>query len=187
VVTVSKLSTLILTVFDGLPVAPTLVAERGVVLAGQYHEVSELQIFSDPSGKESPFEPLSMKLLVGVWPAKLVVKLSDESKLNTVAETQGIVRLGCYAEDQAPGHGRRYVVNRWELHNDAVVVHREVEHRGGYLLASLPPHASDLLTTRPGNWWCGDFHPTRFAALSATPVKSRFFNRYATFSSRLHA
>jgi hypothetical protein len=36
--------------------------------------------------------------------------------------------------------------------------------------ASLPPHASDLLTTRPGNWWCGDLHPTRFATLSAAPV-----------------
>ena len=41
--------------------------------------------------------------------------------------------------------------------------------------ASLPPHASDMLTTCPGNWWCGDLHPTRFAALSAAPVKSRFF------------
>ena len=45
--------------------------------------------------------------------------------------------------------------------------------RGFYVRAehaSLPPHASDMLTTRPGNWWCGDLHPTRFAALSAAPV-----------------
>jgi hypothetical protein len=36
--------------------------------------------------------------------------------------------------------------------------------RGFYVRAepaSLPPHASDMLTTRPGNWWCGDLHPTR--------------------------
>ncbi len=42
--------------------------------------------------------------------------------------------------------------------------------RGFYVRAehaSLPPHASDMLTTRPGNWWCGDLHPTRFTALSA--------------------
>ena len=46
--------------------------------------------------------------------------------------------------------------------------------RGFYVRAehaSLPPHASDMLTTRPGNWWCGDLHPTRFSALSAAPVK----------------
>ena len=45
--------------------------------------------------------------------------------------------------------------------------------RGFYIRAehaSLPPHASDMLTTRPGNWWCGDLHPTRFTALSAAPV-----------------
>jgi len=45
--------------------------------------------------------------------------------------------------------------------------------RGFYVRAehaSLPPHASDMLTTRPGNWWCGDLHPTRFAALSAAPA-----------------
>jgi hypothetical protein len=36
--------------------------------------------------------------------------------------------------------------------------------------ASLPPHTSDKLTTRPGTWWCGDLHPTRFTALSAAPV-----------------
>jgi hypothetical protein len=45
--------------------------------------------------------------------------------------------------------------------------------RGFYVRAehaSLPPHASDILTTRPGNWWCGDLHPTRFTALSAAPV-----------------
>src|SRR6202162_6618951 len=45
--------------------------------------------------------------------------------------------------------------------------------RGFYVRAehaSLPPHASDMLTTRPGNWWCGDLHPTRFTALSAAPV-----------------
>src|SRR5437762_13462774 len=37
--------------------------------------------------------------------------------------------------------------------------------RGFYVRAehaSLPPHASDMLTTCPGNWWCGDLHPTRF-------------------------
>jgi hypothetical protein len=27
-----------------------------------------------------------------------------------------------------------------------------------------------MLTTRSGNWWCGDLHPTRFTALSAAPV-----------------
>jgi IS5 family transposase len=27
-----------------------------------------------------------------------------------------------------------------------------------------------MLTTCPGNWWCGDLHPTRFTALSAAPV-----------------
>ena len=46
--------------------------------------------------------------------------------------------------------------------------------RGFYVRAehaSLPPHASDMLTTRPGNWWCGDLHPTRFTALSAAPVQ----------------
>jgi hypothetical protein len=37
-------------------------------------------------------------------------------------------------------------------------------------MLSLPTHASDLLTTRPGNWWCGDLHPTRFAVLSAAPA-----------------
>jgi len=45
--------------------------------------------------------------------------------------------------------------------------------RGFYVRAqhaSLPPHASDMLTTCPGNWWCGDLHPTRFTALSAAPV-----------------
>src|ERR1019366_2141133 len=45
--------------------------------------------------------------------------------------------------------------------------------RGFYVRAehaSLPRHASDMLTTRPGNWWCGDLHPTRFTALSAAPV-----------------
>src|ERR1039457_5319287 len=45
--------------------------------------------------------------------------------------------------------------------------------RGFYVRAehaSLPPHASDMLTTRPGNWWCGDLHPTRFTALSAAPA-----------------
>jgi len=40
--------------------------------------------------------------------------------------------------------------------------------RGFYVRAehaSLPPHASDMLTTpAPGNWWCGDLHPTRFTA-----------------------
>jgi hypothetical protein len=44
--------------------------------------------------------------------------------------------------------------------------------RGFYVRAepaSLPPHASDMLTGRPGNWWCGDLHPTRFTALSAAP------------------
>src|SRR6266567_917556 len=30
-----------------------------------------------------------------------------------------------------------------------------------------------MLTTRSGNWWCGDLHPTRFAALSAAPAKLR--------------
>ena len=34
--------------------------------------------------------------------------------------------------------------------------------------------AQDMLTTRPGNWWCGDLHPTRFTALSAAPVQRRF-------------
>ena len=37
--------------------------------------------------------------------------------------------------------------------------------RGFYVRAehaSLPRHASGMLTTRPGNWWCGDLHPTRF-------------------------
>jgi hypothetical protein len=50
--------------------------------------------------------------------------------------------------------------------------------RGFYVRAehaSLPPHASDMLTTCPGNWWCGDLHPTRFTALSAAPVQWRFF------------
>ena len=45
--------------------------------------------------------------------------------------------------------------------------------RGFYIRAehaSSPPHASDMLTTCPGNWWCGDLHPTRFTALSAAPV-----------------
>jgi hypothetical protein len=45
--------------------------------------------------------------------------------------------------------------------------------RGFYVRAehaSLPPHASDMLTTRPGNWWCEDLHPTRFSALSPAPV-----------------
>jgi len=45
--------------------------------------------------------------------------------------------------------------------------------RGFYVRAehaSFPPHASDMLTTRSGNWWCGDLHPTRFTALSAAPV-----------------
>ena len=28
-----------------------------------------------------------------------------------------------------------------------------------------------MLTTRPGNCWCGDLHPTRFTALSAAPVR----------------
>ena len=49
--------------------------------------------------------------------------------------------------------------------------------RGFYVRAehaSLPPHASDLLTTCPGNWWCGDLHPTRFTALSAAPVQRGF-------------
>jgi len=45
--------------------------------------------------------------------------------------------------------------------------------------ASLPPQASDMLTTRPGNGWCGDLHPTRFAALSAAPVQPRYFTSYA--------
>jgi len=30
--------------------------------------------------------------------------------------------------------------------------------------ASLPPHASDMVTTSPGNCWSGDFHATRFTA-----------------------
>jgi hypothetical protein len=50
--------------------------------------------------------------------------------------------------------------------------------RGFYIRAehaSLPPHASDMLTTRPGNWWCGDLHPTRFTALSAAPVVTRCY------------
>src|SRR5437899_4186392 len=49
--------------------------------------------------------------------------------------------------------------------------------RGFYVRAehaSLPPHASDMLTTCPGNWWCGDLHPTRFTALSAAPVLSHY-------------
>ena len=53
--------------------------------------------------------------------------------------------------------------------------------RGFYVRAehaSLPPHASDMLTTRPGNWWCGDLHPTRFTALSAAPVIRRFIDSY---------
>jgi hypothetical protein len=48
--------------------------------------------------------------------------------------------------------------------------------RGFYVRAehaSLPPHASDMLTTRSGNWWCGDLHPTRFTALSAAPDRGR--------------
>jgi hypothetical protein len=32
-----------------------------------------------------------------------------------------------------------------------------------------------MLTTRSGNWWCGDLHPTRFAALSAASAKLRLF------------
>ncbi len=54
--------------------------------------------------------------------------------------------------------------------------------RGFYVRAehaSLPPHASDMLTTRSGNWWCGDLHPTRFTALSAAPVKWGCFNSCA--------
>ena len=45
--------------------------------------------------------------------------------------------------------------------------------RGFYVRAehaSLPPHASDMLTTRSGNWWCEDLHPARLTALSAAPV-----------------
>src|SRR5216683_673637 len=52
--------------------------------------------------------------------------------------------------------------------------------RGFYVRAehaSLPPHASDMLTTRPGNWWYGDLHPTRFTALSAAPVLWRVESR----------
>ena len=48
--------------------------------------------------------------------------------------------------------------------------------RGFYVRAehaSLPPHASDMLTTRSGNWWCGDLHPTRFTAMSAAPGRGR--------------
>ena len=54
--------------------------------------------------------------------------------------------------------------------------------RGFYVRAehaSLPRHASDMLTTRPGNWWCGDLHPTRFTALSAAPVITGFINNQA--------
>jgi len=32
-----------------------------------------------------------------------------------------------------------------------------------------------MLTTRPGNWWCGDLHPTRFTALSAAPVYRKIY------------
>src|SRR5580700_1437796 len=52
--------------------------------------------------------------------------------------------------------------------------------RGFYVRAehaSLPPHASDMLTTCPGNWWCGDLHPTRFTALSAAPVLWRLLRQ----------
>src|SRR6266478_8751790 len=55
--------------------------------------------------------------------------------------------------------------------------------RGFYVRAEhalLPPHASDMLTTCPGNWWCGDLHPTRFTALSAAPAQTRFNNNYLT-------
>ena len=48
--------------------------------------------------------------------------------------------------------------------------------------ASLPPHASDILTTCPGNWWCGDLHPTRFTALSAAPVRCDFSTIRSVFS-----
>jgi hypothetical protein len=40
--------------------------------------------------------------------------------------------------------------------------------------ASLPPYASDMLTTRPGNWWCGDLH-----SADAQPVGC--FNEIAIF------
>ena len=53
---------------------------------------------------------------------------------------------------------------------------REAIVKGGFANASLPPHASDVLTTRSGNWWCGDFHPTSFTAFSAAPVKLGFLN-----------
>ena len=46
-VTVSKLSTLKLTVFDWLAPVPTLVAESGVVLAGQYHVALSGQIIGE--------------------------------------------------------------------------------------------------------------------------------------------
>ncbi len=51
--------------------------------------------------------------------------------------------------------------------------------RGFYVRAehaSFPPHASDMLTTRSGNWWCGDLHPTRFTALSAAPAQWGYYD-----------
>src|ERR1019366_1802074 len=59
--------------------------------------------------------------------------------------------------------------------------------RGFYVRAehaSLPPHASDMLTPRPGNWWCGDLHPTRFTALSAAPAQRRFCANYGISPER---
>jgi hypothetical protein len=44
---------------------------------------------------------------------------------------------------------------------------------------SLPPYASDILATCPGNWWCGDLHPTRFTGLSAAPAQWLFCNSHS--------
>jgi len=80
-VTVSKSSTLKVTVFDvELLFGSTLVAVNCVVVGGQYHELLSLQIFGRLliCGKKYPFEPLSIKLAVRDWPpAGLVMKLSD--------------------------------------------------------------------------------------------------------------
>ena len=104
-VTVSKLSTLKVTVFDGLPVAPTLVAERpSQGWLGQYQRNRCRGISSLPVrglGKKRPFEPLSMKLVVRDWPAKLVVKLSDDQVEHGRSARKCIVRLRADAEDQA--------------------------------------------------------------------------------------
>src|SRR2546422_11776778 len=48
---------------------------------------------------------------------------------------------------------------------------RDVYIRASYGL--LPLHTSDMLAVRIGQLTAGDFHPFRFAALSAAPPNSR--------------